>query len=400
MISKAYVFIDGLDERPVICGLTEINETTSTGRFRYGMSYLKRPDAFPLDPINLPLTNEEFVTRFNKGVFGALSDAGADSWGRRVILSLHSTKPSNRLEFLLAGSGMGVGSLMFSLSRTLSKPKYSKNTLGDMSVLLKTKDAILADQAIPPEAKRAFEYGSSMGGARPKTTVQSGNTSYLAKFNRPDDIVNVVKVEHASMRMLSELPCQVSNTQVIEAPLGDTLLVERFDLRKGRPCCHFLSANSIFGVAKVGNAMMQTSYSYGYLAEFIMKYGADPKDAHDLYYRMVFNALMGNTDDHARNHAFVYDFQKKHWRLSKAYDVLPINNSKQHGIGIGDDGRNATIENLLSQSSRFGLKRFKANIIVREVYKLTQEWRYYFALHGVGEGDIERLQGIIPSIHS
>ncbi len=399
MISKAYVFVDGLEDEPIVCGVIELDSTKSRGRFRYGKSYLSRPDAFALDPIHLPLTENEFVTQFNKGLFGVLADAGADSWGKKVILALHSTKPKNALEFLLAGSGMGVGALVFSLSSSQSKRKISKNLISDLPSLLKAKDAILADQEIPPEAKKAFEYGSSMGGARPKTIVQDGEISYLAKFNRPDDLVNIVKVEHAAMRMLNELPCQVANTQVLPTPSGDILLVERFDLQHAKPICHFLSANSVFNLNKVGKPELATTYSYGYLAEFILKNGALPEDAHDLYYRMVFNVLIGNTDDHARNHALLYQFKHAHWRLSPAYDVLPINNSKMHGIGLGENGREATVENLLSQSLRFGIKRFKAKKVIDEVTELTREWQQYFSHLGVGQGDIERLKAIIPEIN-
>ena len=396
MTSKAYVFIDGLEDKPIPCGVTLVDEDNKIGRFRYGQSYLKRSDAFPLDPIHLPLNDGQFRTNFNKGLFGALSDAGADSWGEKVVLSLHSTKPKNRLEFLLAGSGMGVGSLVFSLSSSSSKPKYSKNTLGDIPMLLRAKDAILADEEIPDEAKKAFEFGASMGGARPKTIIQDNGVSYLAKFNRSDDLYNVVKVENATMHMLDELPCNVAKTSVIDSPSGDVLLVERFDLCNGKPKCHFLSANSIFSMNKVSNSSMSAEYAYGYLAEFIMNYVSEPSDAYDLYYRMVFNVLIGNTDDHSRNHAMLYDFTTKHWRLSPAYDVLPINNTKQHGIGIGDDGRVGSLDNLLSQSKRFGLKLFKAKKIMDEVMQLTTEWETYFKQHKVGPGDIERLKHVMP----
>ncbi|MBC3766382.1 type II toxin-antitoxin system HipA family toxin [Neptunicella marina] len=400
MTSKAYVFIDGLEDAPIVCGVIQIDEATKKGRFRYGKSYLNRPNAFALDPVNLPLTDQEHSTQFNQGLFGVLSDAGADSWGKKIILSLHSTKPKNALEFLLAGSGMGVGALVFSLSSTNSKPKYNKNTLGDLPMLLKAKDAILADEDISPEAKKAFEYGSSMGGARPKTIVQDGDITYLAKFNRPDDIINIVKVEHAAMRMLDELPCRVATTKVQTTPNGDVLLVERFDLHKGKPNCHYLSANSVFSQNKVNSAVLSTTYSYGQLAEFIMKNGAEPTDAHDLYYRMVFNVLMGNTDDHSRNHALLYPFDQAHWRLSPAFDVLPVNNSQMHGIGIGINGREGNVANLLSQSLRFGLKTFKAQKIIEDVRQLTQEWQYYFEQHGVGSADIERLKAIIPNIQA
>ncbi|MPY24552.1 type II toxin-antitoxin system HipA family toxin [Shewanella sp. YLB-07] len=394
---RVFVFIDGLEAKPVVCGVADLDETSPhpIGRFRYGKSYLARLDAFPLDPVNLPLIEKEFTTSKNKGLFRVLSDAGADSWGKKVILSLHNTKPKNRFEFLLAGAGMGVGSLVFSISSSSSKPKVSNNNLGDIPILLKAKDAILADDDIPDEAKKAFEYGSSMGGARPKTIVTDKGVSYLAKFNRADDLFNVVKVEHASMKMLAELPCRVAPTKVIAGASGDVLLVERFDLEGLRPTCHFLSANSVFNLDRIDEASKSGQYTYGYLAEFIMKYGGVPQDAHDLFYRMVFNVYLSNTDDHARNHALLYAFKEREWRLSPAYDVLPINDSQQHGIGIGKEGRQGSVDNLLSQASRFGLSQPKATKIINEVKELTHEWPRYMVDNGVGDGDIKRLKHII-----
>lgn len=99
MTSEAYVFIDGLEDTPVICGVTRIKDNGKPGQFRYGKSYLGRPDAFPLDPINLPLSDEVFSTSARNGLFGALTDAGADSWGEKVILSLHKTKPKINSNF-------------------------------------------------------------------------------------------------------------------------------------------------------------------------------------------------------------------------------------------------------------------------------------------------------------
>ncbi|QBG36180.1 type II toxin-antitoxin system HipA family toxin [Litorilituus sediminis] len=397
MTSRAYVFIDGIEDTPIICGVIELDPKTNIGKFRYGQSYLQREDAFPLDPLHLPLLSDQFVTRVNKGMFGAILDAGADSWGKKLILSLHSTKPQNDLELILAGAGMGVGALSFSLSRHASKPKRNKNTLGDIPMLLKGKEAILKNEEIPKEAKKAFEYGSSMGGARPKTLIEDKGVSYLAKFNRPDDLFNVCLVEHATMTMLKELGVRVANTSIVSSEQEDILLVKRFDCAKYKPTHHFLSANSLINQAKITAQALTQAYSYGALAEFIMKYGAQPRDSHELYARMVFNILMGNTDDHSRNHAFIYAFSDKTWRLSPAYDVLPINNSRQHGIGIGAQGREGTIENALSQSKRFGLSQTKAKAIISNVQEVTCEWVPYFSKQGVSGSDIERLKGIIPA---
>lgn len=400
MTSRAYVFVDGIEPEPVICGVVEQDSKSKVGRFRYGQSYLARPDAFPLDPLHLPLLSSQFVTRVNHGMFGAILDAGADSWGKKLIYSLHSTKPRDDLELVLAGSGMGVGALTFSLSRAASKPKRNKNTLGDLPILLKGKDAILNDHVIPLAAKKAWELGASMGGARPKTLIENSGLCYLAKFNRPDDLFNVCRVEHATMTMLRELShlnMRVATTSIVSAAGEDILLVERFDRQHQRPSQHYLSANSLINTTKLTQASMADTYTYGALAEFIMKQGARPEDAHELYTRMVFNICMGNTDDHARNHAFLYAFTDRAWRLSPAYDVLPINNSQQHGIGIGNQGREGNIANALSQAKRFGLTQAKAKKMIATVREVTSEWQIGFANMGVSEADIDRLKGIIPS---
>jgi serine/threonine-protein kinase HipA len=111
---------------------------------------------------------------------------------------------------------------------------------------------------------------------------------------------------------------------------------------------------------------------------------------------MVFNICMGNTDDHSRNHSFLYSFKNGHWRLSKAYDVLPINNTRQHGIGIGQQGRLGSIENAMSQAKRFGLNARKAATIINAVIDLTSQWASYFSNTGVSDSDIEILKAVIP----
>ena len=400
MTSEVYVFIDGLEPKPVICGVASLDAVKDIGRFRYGLSYLNRPDAFALDPLNLPLGQQEFTTNNHKGVFGVLNDAGADAWGRRLILTLHTTKPKNELEFLIAGGGMGVGALMFSLSRFSSKSKLNKNTLEDLPHLLRSKEAILKDHDISLEAKRAFEFGSSMGGARPKSLVVDDDTTYLVKFNRDDDLFNFAKVEHATMQMLAELPVNVAKNRVLTTPDGDVLFVERFENHSLRPTHHFISANSLIHLNRANNQVAKGRYSYGFIAETLRVHSAEPLDGVQLYWRMVFNVLMGNTDDHARNHALMYCFANKSWMLSPAYDVLPISNSRQHGLGIGDEGRLGSIENLLSQVSRFGLKPVKARKIINQAAELTDEWRHYFSRNGVSDGDVERLEGVVPKYPS
>ena len=244
-----------------------------------------------------------------------------------------------------------------------------------------------------------------MGGARPKTLLTHQHKDYLVKFNKPDDAYNVARVEHASMRMLAELDgVQVAPTQLITSKSGeDLLLVQRFDRKGEQVSHHFISANSLLTEGAVSQRSLKSWYSYGQLAELLRQHSTVATDAHELFQRMVFNVLIGNTDDHARNHAWLYALppaQEEHgWRLAPAYDVLPISATRQHALGIGDEGRLGTKENLLSQASRFGLQDFKARQLFNKVQDLVTEWRRYMAQHGVNDADLERLEKIIPQIN-
>lgn len=399
MISEAYIFIEGLEDEPVICAKFRYDIARKVGQLRYGKSYLSRDDAFPLDPIHLPLSQEIFTTKLNKGIFGVLSDAGADAWGRKLILQLRKTKPQNELEFLIAGATMGVGAISFSLSRTKAKAKQSRNTLDDLGLLLRGKRAILNAENVSVEVKKAFQFGDSMGGARPKTLLVDNHQTYLLKFNRADDLYNVARVEYATMLMLTELEgIRTADVRLLEGE-EDALMVKRFDRHFDgvieSVSHHFISANSLLMNDHVNETALRSWYSYGALAELLRKHSASADDAPELFKRMVFNVLIGNTDDHARNHAMLWHLHERYWRLAPAYDVLPISNSKEHGLGIGDDGRAGTVENLVSQSRRFGLQPYKARAIIKEVQELVAEWPIYFRRHGVGDGDIEILRSII-----
>ena len=397
MISEAYVFIDGLEAEPIICGLFKLNTAQRKGSFVYGKSYLAHPKAFAIDPLRLPLTDHTITNTLNKGVFGVLADAGPDAWGKKLILGLHTTKPQNDLEYLLAGSGYGVGAITFSLSKTAAKPKHNKNSMTQLSQLIRHKELILQDQQLSDEAKKAFEFGQSMGGARPKTQISDNGLVYLAKFNRPDDLFNVVRAEHATMSMARELGIETANTRVETTPHGDVLLVERFDLDNGRPADHFLSANSIIQTRKVAEADLSGTYSYGQLAEFIRHKSAEPQQTTELFKRMVFNVFIGNTDDHSRNHAMLYSLATARWCLSPAYDITPVNSSAIHGIGIGEFGRLGTVENLLSQASRFGLNAAQAKKIINETREYCRHWPKLFkTLANISTADLERLKGVIP----
>lgn len=369
MIKKVYVFIEGVKDAPLLCGELVLNQDKTTS-FTYSDSFLSHPDAFPLDPLNLPLGKAIYHSDAINSTFGVFTDAGADSWGRKVLHSIYPKKPQNILEYLIAYSGTGAGCLRFSLSRNSVKSRRHQNKLKDIPQIITARDEVLSGSLPSKASASALSKGIGIGGARPKSVVTIDNTDYIVKFQTNTDKFNHVRAEHAAMTMLHKITDNVAKTQMLDDFGEDVLLVKRFDLENGRPAHHFISGHSVINMNKVKESMATNRYSYGFLAEFILKYGAEPeRDAEELYKRMVFNVLIGNTDDHPRNHAFLYSFEKKNWRLSPAYDVLPILSRGQHGLGIGQKGRVGSIYNLLSQHFRFSLDEIYAHDIVTSIQK-------------------------------
>jgi serine/threonine-protein kinase HipA len=136
-------------------------------------------------------------------------------------------------------------------------------------------------------------------------------------------------------------------------------------------------------------------WSYILLVEELRRASAEPKrDAAELFRRMCFNALISNTDDHPRNHAFVAKDQ--HWRLSPAYDLAPMMHvSLEHrdlALICGDEGRFASARNLLSQSARFLLEPAEARKIIDDMKEQVRAtWRNIACGVGVTDADCERI---------
>ncbi len=123
----------------------------------------------------------------------------------------------------------------------------------------------------------------------------------------------------------------------------------------------------------------------------VLRQQGDNPGARELFNRMVFNAFIRNTDDHLRNHAFLYSRERKSWKMSPAYDVNPtisrsgVGNEFDLSINAGLRGRAATLENLLSSASDFGINMDDAEDAVRKVADVITRWRDYFVESDVDE---------------
>ena len=344
MLTKAYVFIDlpPPHHDPVLARLAVTDG--SAEQYTYDPGYLLRSDALALDPLHLPLSPDTFTILGNQGVPTALLDAGPDTWGRKLMQAFHRHQPANKLEALLATRGTGVSALRFSLSRTRPAARPTFPILAYLNAIKANITQItqcITDEKVSSELQRLFEPGCSMGGARPKTVVQDdASRLWIAKLNRSDDSFDQAKAEQMCFLMMRDLGIRCCNTQLHEIADQSVLLVERFDHTPGQCRRHFISAHALLYQHRVKAEEVAYRFSYPRLAEIVSCLCVNAQDdKRELFKRMVFNALVSNTDDHLRNHGFLLVPGTSRYTLAPAYDVVPQSSPRRlHAIGLGKTG--------------------------------------------------------------
>lgn len=378
------------------------------GRFAYGKRYLQRPAAFSLDPRHLPLEDREMLLpRQPDGTYGVLSDAGPNAWGAKLTARLLRQEgkplPANPIEWFLQSKHFGSGCLAFAASPD-EPPRLGDIPCRSSNLSSRFLDALHRylsdpDPNLDAETVNLLFPGSDLGGLRPKTIVMHDGVEHIAKFSRPDDIFDVPAAEYATLRLAHLAGIEVPSFELISigAYERSVLLVERFDRTDTGQRIHYLSAHSLLrpGPLSPDQREYKTSFSYAAIAEALRpRNDAAPADAHELYRRMVLNILVGNVDDHLRNHALLMR-EPGVLRLSPAFDICPHLEAPFRGqnIGVGAFGTASTIENALSQCQRFFLKREEAQRIVTEVKDIASNWRHVFADSGVSETDRYRIAG-------
>jgi serine/threonine-protein kinase HipA len=377
-----------------------------TGRFVYGRSYLARPNAVEIDPVELKLGSRTYETVSMKGVFGALRDASPDAWGRRVIERHAGLAELGELDYLLHSPDDRAGALGFGLGQTPPAPLRRFNRTIDLARLQALADLLSNDAPLPPgveadglgQAEELLLLGTSMGGARPKAVVEDADGLWLAKLERPDDRWNSARVEHAMLTL--GRACGLATAEIRLEAMGDrqALLVRRFDRAKapgGYARARMVSALTLLGADE--NPQSRERWSYVLLAEELRRISADPKrDTAELFRRMCFNALISNIDDHPRNHAVIAP--DRAWRLSPAYDLTPSSpvgiERRDLAMACGDLGRLANARNLLSQAARFLLPPDEASHIVDDMEARVRSTWYDVARGcGVSDADCARIAG-------
>ena len=398
---QAYIYVQlprTLDTVPAaLLKVEKLPDGAFVGRFRYGDRYLERKDAIAFDPFQLPLGNTVHEFTKLKGIPGAVRDAGPDAWGRRVIEHKLQRGPGDLedIDYLLNGPQDGAGYLSFGSKLEPTAPKGRYNRTHQLAELIAAAEAIEAGKRVPEHILEQLEPGTSMGGARPKATIEDGNRLWVGKFPEKADRCNLQRVEYATLELARRCGVAVCNARLQSVAAHDVLMLERFDREYTEGA--YLRFGLVSGLTVLDcddNYLDRERWSYPLLAEQLRRWSEKPDaDRLELFRRMVFNAAVTNNDDHPRNHAVLRT--ARGWRLTPAYDLVPAPlvslERRDLAMTIGTYGRTASIYNLLSQCERFGLTNEAARKEIENIVTTVRTWRQHFHACGVSAKDTEYI---------
>jgi serine/threonine-protein kinase HipA len=361
--------------------------------FGYGKKYLERQKAAPIDPASLSLDGalsgkEQLYEPVNALVmFGAIRDAMPDAWGRRVIENKMKVEPNSlrESEYLMQSGTNRFGALDFRPSASSPAQSKALPDIADLPYLLEAADKVQNHEPVPQHLRQLFDAGPSMGGARPKAVVSYKGRAWLAKFDARDDAFDVPGIEQACLELARKCQLNVPETDIVTVASGKkVMLIERFD-RELLPGGDFGRRHVVSALTMLGlHESESPKSSYAAIARRIAEIGTKNSvkaDSEELFGRMVFNILVGNDDDHLRNHAFVWDATHRGWMLSPLYDVLPKPQQSSERflhLSVGARGRLATLDNALSHAGQFGILPARAKEIVNRIAGEVREWRTFF----------------------
>ena len=378
---------------PVVAGRLDGDGKVAT--FTYGRSYLANPDAIALYLPDLPLKNGP-IAPTSGSLPGCIADAAPDAWGRRVIQYQHRRGGEDlpELGYLLNSGSDRTGALDFQASPYEYIPRC-----GGQATLDELCDAAHhVEQGIPlpPALDQALLHGTSVGGARPKVTLTERSRQIIAKFSSSNDSFPVVKAEFVAMELARRVGIDVAPVELSSAAGRDVLLVDRFDRTPGGGRRMMVSALTILDLHDaLGIAGRYATYVD--LADHIRARFVDAKATlRELFSRIMFNILVSNTDDHAKNHSAFWDGNML--TLTPAYDICPqlrTGGEANQAMAYGVDGeRSSQIERCVEQSAGYHLDSHDARgIFEHQIGVIRRDWNEVCDLARLTKAEREQLWG-------
>ena len=406
----AVIYVD-LDGGTHLVGFLWVNTSrrgTLTATFHYADSWREYGNSFAIDPL-LDLTSGGV---FHKSrLFGAIGDSAPDRWGRTLMARAERFRAEEEgrarrllreIDYVLGVSDLTrQGALHFALSEGdgfLATPDQAAvPPLVELPRIMAAAQGFLDDPDSADDLRILLAPGSSLGGARPKASViDRGGGLAIAKFPKTDDEYSVNAWEHLALDLALDAGIRTAESDLLSVDGRDVILLRRFD-RDGEVRTPFLSAMSML------DATDQQARSYLEIAEVIRRFGASARrDLRELWRRMVFSVLISNTDDHLRNHGFLYAGQGG-WCLSPAYDLNPVPaeiKPRFLSTAIGEDPHDtsASLELALGVASYFDMEDDEARAVAREVADVTLHWADRAKTNGIDGSEIDLMRSAFEHV--
>ena len=402
MDREILVYVD-LDGVPHLTGRlwSRSRKGRETATFEYDAAWLENPARFSLEPA-LKLGPGPFHTAADLPMFGAIGDSAPDRWGRVLMRRMerrraeHAQQTPRTLQeidyLLLVDDEARQGALRFAEHEggPFLRELDAKRTppFVELPRLLSAAERVAGDEDTEEDLRLLLAPGSSLGGARPKASVRDHDGHLaIAKFPHRDDEYNTVAWEMVALSLARKAGIAVADARLEAVGGRPVLIVRRFDRAGGRRV-PFLSSMSML------DARDNQTRSYLEIVDALRQHGAAPKaDIQALWRRMVFNILISNTDDHLRNHGFLYP-DATGWRLSPAYDLNPVPVDIKPRIlttAINEDDGTASLDLAISVAAYFGLDDGRARDIAASVGAAIATWRDEGARFGLTKPELTRM---------
>lgn len=403
-----FVYDSFSEDIPVLIGRLYVGviKGGETYSFEYDEKWLiKNKKKVSIDPQLQPFKGRQFPA--TKNIFGVFADASPDRWGRVLM---------NKRERIIADREGRKPRKLYDSDYLLGV--YDETRMGGIRLKLAPDGPFLCDDkedAVPPwaylrtleEASRKYETdeggisdrwinqlikpGSSLGGARPKATVTDTNGElWIAKFPSKNDECDIGAWEKVVHDLAGFCGLNVPESKLEKfSKLGSTFLVKRFD-RCVNKRIHFASAMTLLG--KIDGASAEDGTGYLDIASFIKAYGASPSsDLLEMWKRIVFNMAVTNTDDHLRNHAFIYT--ENGWTLSPLYDVNPVPYGNELSLLVDDTDNSISIDLAIRASRYFGVSSDEAKRMAQDILRVVcDNWEKLAKGYGLSRGQIEYMR--------
>ncbi|MGH0003760.1 type II toxin-antitoxin system HipA family toxin [Pseudovibrio ascidiaceicola] len=382
----------------------ETDGVRQSSTFRYAPEWIDHPQSFALSPA-MPISSVPYYASGDRkkrqgALLGPFTDASPDSWGRGIITKAVGGRPSELEFLLLSDDHTRIGALRFldEEGNALANTEPPIPRLNDLQEIRQLAHIYESDPSVEKvELDAIMGYVGSLGGARPKSNFDDEGILSIAKFTSEFDTRPIERAEVATLNLAQSLGLSASNARI---ELGKShypvAIIERFD-RRDTARIPFISAQTFLGLPEA------SGHYYTDIADQMFLHAIEPqKQVAELYRRMMFGILVGNTDCHLKNEGFLYAGQGK-WALAPAFDINPQPERHPHlETGIYElSGFEASIEAALEAAPYFEIKGEVAKKFLSELINgIDREWKTHCKQAGMSGKEIKSYEPAFDSAQS